>query len=151
MKKKDYYPLRIMYSQVKDFKKYYRNSVLFFIKNAFEKHGGEFELKVEGADTWEERIEQEDFEPMDELPYYLLKCWNGDNAHEIHFARIKQKHSPSGLEYIEVDGWDWCSEKWVRGISIDDDLESLYAIAEFINSILEEESDFINNNKNGQL
>lgn len=139
MDKKDYLKLQSEYSLLQDYEERYRKDLVMYISNAFDNYGDVFELKPEGCDTWKARSKQEDFNPMDELPYYLLIGVEDDNTHEIHISRIHQGTNDFGLQYIEVDGWDWSENEFVEKWDAHYDLESLRTIADFINAILEQE------------
>lgn len=139
MDKKDYLMLQSEYSFLQDYEERYRKDLVMYISNAFDNYGDVFELKPEGCDTWKARSKQEDFNAMDELPYYLLIGVEDDNTHEIHISRIHQGPNDLGLQYIEVDGWDWSENEFVEKWDAHYDLESLKTIADFINAVLEQE------------
>ena len=139
MENKDYLCLESKYLRLKDFEEQYRKELLDFINDAFGKHGGVFELKPKGCDTWEERKKENDFNALDELPYYLLIGVDGDNSHEIHISKINNYNTDYGYKGIEVDGWDWSENELVESWDVHYDLESLSTIADFINAVLEQE------------
>lgn len=138
MEKKDYQNLMNKYSFLADYENRYRKELLDFIHEAFEKHGDEFVLKPEGCDTWEERRKEEDFYAMDELPYYVDISEEDDNAHETHISRIVQTDG-NCYKAIEVDGWDWYKDEWVKGREVSYNIDTLKSIADFINAVLEQE------------
>lgn len=141
MEKKDYFSLQSKFACLEDCLERYRKELLDFINEAFAMHGNEFVLKPEGDyDTWEERRKEEDFYAMDELPYYLNIGVDDDNAHETHISRVRQIERVS-YKAIEVDGWDWYLNKWVEGCEIHYDIDSLAAVADFINAVLEQEQE----------
>lgn len=149
MEKKDYLSLQSKYSFLTDYQKRYHKELLDFINEAFEKHGNEFKLKPEGCNSWEERRKEEDFYAMDELPYYLDIGVENDNAHETHISRVRQIER-GNYKAIEVDGWDWCRDKWVEGCEIFYNIDSLKAVADFINAVLEQESGKFRTFKQGE-
>lgn len=139
MDKKDYLSLQSKYSFLQDYEERYRKDLMLYISDAFDNYGDVFELKPEGCDTWKARSKQEDFNAMDELPYYLLIGVEDDNSHEIHISRIRQGANDFGMQYIEVDGWDWSENEFVERWDVHYDIESLKTIADFINAVLEKE------------
>ena len=139
MEKKDYLMLQRKYSFLKDYEERHRKELIEFVHIAFDKHNGVFELKPEGYSTWEERKKNEEFCPMDELPYYLLIGVKDDNSHEIHINRIRRVEYNWGYRSVEVDGWDWSESEFVEGMDASFDMDSLSTIAEFINAVLEQE------------
>ena len=141
MERKDYLCLHDVYSRLKDHEERYRKELLDFIYDAFDKHGGPFELKPEGCATWEERKKDDDFNALDELPYYLLIGVDGDNSHEIHISKIHDIRTDWGYRVIEVDGWDWSESEFVERWDAYYDIESLSTIADFINAALEQEQE----------
>lgn len=141
MKKKDYSSLQSKYSFLKDTEELYRKKLFSFFIDAFEKHGGVFELKPEGCATWEERKKALDFFPTDELPYCVALEVKDGELHEIYISRIRQKICEYGVSLIELDGWDWQDCDFVKGCSSYYNLESLSVIADFINGVLQKEQD----------
>ena len=113
MEKEDYLSLQSKYSFLRDYEERYRKELLDFIHDAFDKHGGVFELKPEGCDTWEERKKEYGFNALDELPYYLLIGVDDDNSHEIHISKIMDVKSGWSYRGIKVDGWDWSEGAFV--------------------------------------
>ena len=144
MEKKDYLNLQSRYAALQDYEERYRIDLMNYIYDAFDKHGGVFELKPEGCDTWEERKKEDDFNALDELPYYLLIGVDDDNSHEIHISKIHDLRSNYGYKAIKVDGWDWRESEFVEGRDMHYDIESLSTIADFINAVLEQEQKEIN-------
>ena len=139
MDKKDYLSLQSRYSFLQDYEERYRKDLKLYISDAFANYGDVFELKPEGCETWKKRSKQEDFNAMDELPYYLLIGVEDDNSHEIHISRIHQGTNDIGMQYIEVDGWDWSENEFVERWDAHCYTESLKTIADFINAVLEQE------------
>lgn len=139
MERKDYLNFQSRYSNLTELEKRYRKELLDFINDAFEMHGDVFALKPEGCETWKERSKKLSFMPMDELPYYLTIGVDDDNSHEIHICRIHQGTNDLGMQYIEVDGWDWSDGMFVERWDAHYDIESLSTIAEFIDAVLEQE------------
>lgn len=144
MEKKDYFGLHSKYSFLKDSEERYRNDLIAFIHEAFDKHGGVFELKTEGSISWEERAKDDEFNALDELPYYLLVGVDDDNSHEIHINRIHDFKTDLGYRNIDIDGWDWYDGKFVERCNMNYDIESLSTVADFINAVLEQEQQGIN-------
>lgn len=143
MERSDYLNLQSRYAYLSDYMERYRKELVLFINDAFETHGGVFELKPEGCSTWLERSRNPDFDAMDELSYYLLIGVEDDNSHEIHISCIRQVTNDLGLLYIEVDGWDWSENEFVERWDVNYDTESLSTIASFINAVLEQENHLI--------
>ena len=144
MERIDYLCLHDVYSHLKYYEERYRKELIDFINDAFDKHGGPFELKPEGFETWEERKKEDDFNALDELPYYLLIGVDDDNSHEIHISKISQTNARLGIYSLEVDGWDWSESEFVERWDVNYDIESLSTIADFINAVLEQERKEIN-------
>lgn len=139
MERNDYLNFQSRYSKLTELEERYRKELLDFINEAFEMHGDVFALKPEGCETWKERSKKLSFMPMDELPYYLTIGVDDDNSHEIHICRIHQGTNDLGMQYIEVDGWDWHDCMFVERWDAHYDIESLSTIAEFIDAVLEQE------------
>lgn len=125
------------YRRLQNWHKKYRDELIAYIKEAFDIHRNEFVLKPKGCQTWEERSKADDFEAMEELPYYLLIGVEDGNLHEIHISRICRH--PIGFLRIDFDGWDWNENEFVERWEVFYDLESLSTIAEFINAVFEQE------------
>lgn len=138
MDRSDYLNLKKKYSMLQNLKDLYRKDLMLFISNAFENYGDVFELKPAGCKSWKERSKKLDFMPMEELPYYLIIGVDDDNSHEIHISRIHQGTNDLGMQYIEVDGWDWSECEFVERWDTHYDIESLQTIADFINAVLEQ-------------
>ena len=144
MEKNERLDLLYKYTYLKDREERYRIDLRNYIYDAFDKHGGVFELKPDGCDTWEERKKEEDFNALDELPYYLLIGVDDDNSHEIHISKIHDLRGSCGYKAIEVDGWDWSESEFVERWDMHYDIESLSTIADFINAVLEQEQEKMN-------
>ena len=144
MEKKDYLNLQSKYTRLQNLEELYRKDLMLYISDAFDNYGDVFELKPEGCETWKERSKKLDFMPMDELPYYLTIGVEDDNSHEIHISRIHQGANDFGMQYIEVDGWDWSDCMFVERWDAHYDIESLKTIADFINAVLEQEQELMN-------
>ena len=144
MERIDYLCLHDVYSHLKDYEERYRKELIDFINDAFDKHGGPFELKPEGCETWEERKKEDDFNALDELPYYLLIGVDDDNSHEVHISKIHDIKTDWGYRTIEIDGWDWSESEFVERWDMHYDIESLSTIADFIHAVLEKEQKEIN-------
>lgn len=144
MERSDYLNLQNRYATLQDYEERYRKDLMNYIYDAFDKHGGEFELKPEGCATWEERKKCDGFNALDELPYYILIGVDDDNSHEIHISKIHDLRSNYGYKAIEVDGWDWSESEFAERWDAHYDIESLSTIADFINAVLEQEQKEMN-------
>ena len=144
MEKNERLDLLYKYTYLKDREERYRIDLMNYIYDAFDKHGGVFELKPDGCHTWEERKKEEDFNALDELPYYLLIGVDDDNSHEIHISKIRDLRGDYGYKAIEVDGWDWSESEFVERWDMHYDIESLSTITDFINAVLEQEQEEMN-------
>ena len=140
MEKKDYFSLQSKYALVADCQERYRKELLDFINEAFEMHGNEFEYKCDHA-TWQEKKEAEEasFYAPDLLPVYLMiEVDDHGTRDEIYIYRIRQTCTDSGNRKIVVDGYDFCTQHFVQNLEAYSNMDSLQAIATFINAVIEQ-------------
>lgn len=142
MEKKDYFSLQSKYALVADCQERYRKELLDFINEAFEMHGNEFEYKCDTHATWQEKKEAEEasFYAPDLLPVYLMiEVDDYGRRDEIYIYRIRQTCTDSGNRIV-VDGYDLCTQHFVLYWDIYSNIESLMAIAAFINAVSEQKT-----------
>lgn len=145
MEKKDYYSLQSKYSHLEDYREQYREKLLDFINDAFEKHGNEFEYKCDTHASWKEKNNDEEdcFDAMEDLPVNITIWVDDDGGHEVYPTIIRQYVYDSGYKSIEVDGWDWYDGDWVENREVNSTLGELQDVANFINAVLEQEQNWL--------
>lgn len=145
MEKKDYYSLQSKYSHLEDYREQYREKLLDFINDAFEKHGNVFEYKCDTHASWKEKNNDEEdrFDAMGDLPVNITIWVDDDGGHEVYPTIIRQYVCDSGYKSIEVDGWDWYDSDWVENQGVNSTLGELQDVANFINAVLEQEQNWL--------
>lgn len=143
MEKKDYLSLQNKYSFLQDHEERYRQELLAFINEAFEKHGNDFEFKCDTHQSWKDKNNDKDaeFDAMNDLPTYLNIGIDDSYIHEIYPYRIRQTCTDYGYKSIEVDGWDWYDSEWVENLEAHCTIEDLKSIAYFISQVLFQENE----------
>lgn len=143
MEKYDYYHLTSKFANAKELGERYRKELLDFINEAFDKHGNEFEYKCPTHNSWKEKNEDEDdeFDAMNDLPAYITIWPEDDGGHDVHLYRIRKSVDCAGCKNIEVDGYDWYDCEFVEDMDTVCDIDTLQSIATFINAVLEQEQE----------
>lgn len=129
------------YQRILNWDKEYRKELVSYINEAFAMHGNDFALKPEGFGTWQEAYKSEEFDAMEDLPAYVMIWDRHEFSHEIYPTRV-YRESEGGLIY--VDGYDLTDGKFVEGWYTNDYNDDLASIAEFINAVLEQEQELMN-------
>lgn len=140
MEKKDYFSLQSKYALVADCQERYRKELLDFINEAFEMHGNEFEYKCDTHQSGIEKKEAEEdsFYAPEFFPvYFMIEVDDHGTRNEIYPYRIGQTCTDSGRKIV-VDGYDFCTQHFVNKLEVYSNIESLQAIATFINAVIEQ-------------
>ena len=134
------------YKRLQNWEEEYRKELISYINEAFAMHGNEFVYKCDTHDSWKEKSEDEedDFDAMNDLPVNLTVWVDDDGGHEMYPYCIRQVCTDSGYKSIEMDGYDWYGTDWVEDVDVHEGVENLVAIADFINAVLEQEQEILN-------
>lgn len=129
------------YQRILNWDEEFRKELVSYINEAFATHGNDFALEPEGFGSWTDAVKSEDFDAMEDLPTYVMIWDRHKFSHEIYPTRV-YRESDGGQIY--VDGYDYTDGDFVEGWFVNDNNDDLLSIATFINAVLEQEQESMN-------